>query len=289
MKATIWKQFAGLALSAAFLGTSFTAYGQAAKPAAAAKSGDFQPQVGQAGKDVIWVPTPDELVERMLRMAQTTANDYVIDLGSGDGRTVIAAAKKFGATAQGIEYNPDMVTLSQKNAQAAGVQAKATFAKADLFESDFSKATVITMYLLPTINAKLKPKILGLKPGTRIVSHAFDMEDWTPDQMDQVEGRRAMLWIVPAKVNGVWRARMGDGSDHDLAITQRYQALEGSIRFGKVTAGLREPRISGDRISFSFMDEAGSPVTASARVVGDSMEGTLRAANGQETRWTARR
>src|SRR4051812_1577440 len=195
MKAGIFKLWAGTALIA----VSFAALGQAAK------SGEFTPQVGQAGKDVIWVPTPEELVERMLRMAQTTASDFVYDLGSGDGRTVIAAAKKFGATAQGIEYNPDMVALSQKNAQAAGVAAKATFAKADLFETDLSKATVITMYLLPSINAKLKPKILALKPGTRVVSHAFDMEDWTPDEMSTVEGRRAMLWIVPAKVSGVWR------------------------------------------------------------------------------------
>ena len=280
MKSTTLKQFAGLALLAA---VAFTAHGQAAK------SGEFQPQVGQAGKDVIWVPTPEELVERMLRMTQTTASDYVMDLGSGDGRTVIAAAKKFGATAQGIEYNPDMVTLSQRNAQREGVTAKATFMKADLFETDFSKATVITMYLLPSINAKLKPKILNLKPGTRVVSHAFDMEDWAPDEMSTVEGRRAMMWIVPAKVAGVWRLRMGDGNEPELSITQRYQVIEGSLRIGRLSAGLREPRLWGDRISFTFMDQAGNLHQATGRVTGDSIEGTMRAGTGPETRWTARR
>jgi SAM-dependent methyltransferase len=287
LKASALKHIAGLTLLAAAAVFTSAAHGQAAK--AASKGGEFQPQVGQAGKDVIWVPTPDDLVERMLRMAQTTASDVVYDLGSGDGRTVIAAAKKFGATATGIEYNPDMVTLSQRNAQREGVTAKTTFMKADLFETDFSKATVITMYLLPSINAKLKPKLLGLKPGTRIVSHAFDMEDWNPDQADTVEGRRAMLWIVPARVNGVWRMRMGDGADHDLSITQRYQALEGTLRLGKIGAGLRDPRIHGDQISFGFMDAAGALMTATAKVTGDSMEGTLRSASGQTTRFTARR
>ena len=285
MKAAMMRNWAGAALFAVALGASFASHGQAAK------NGEFTPQVGQAGKDVIWVPTPEELVERMLRMAQTTSSDFVFDLGSGDGRTVIVAAKKFGATAQGIEYNPEMVALSQKNAQAAGVAAKATFAKADLFETDLSKATVITMYLLPSINAKLKPKILALKPGTRVVSHAFDMEDWTPDEMSTVEGRRAMLWIVPAKVNGVWRMRLGEGNEPELSITQRYQMLEGGIRYGRLTAGLREPRVNGDRISFTFMDQAGNLHAATGKVTGDTMEGTLRplAGGGPEVRWTARR
>ena len=255
----------------------------------AAKSGEFTPQVGQAGKDVIWVPTPDELVERMLRMAQTTSSDFVMDLGSGDGRTVIAAAKKFGAKAMGIEYNPDMVTLSQRNAQREGVTAMATFMKADLFETDFSQATVITMYLLPGINAKLKPKILNLKPGLRVVSHAFDMEDWQPDQIDSFDGRRAMLWIVPAKVAGTWKLRIGEGSENDLSLTQRYQVLEGSLRQGKLSAGLREPHLSGDRISFSLMDLSGTPQMFSGRVTGDSMSGTVRSAAGTEMRWTAKR
>src|SRR5512134_4066794 len=139
----------------------------------------YEPTVGQEGKDVVWVPTPQALVDKMLDMAKVTPNDFVMDLGSGDGRTVITAAKR-GATAMGIEYNPDMVTLSQKNAADAGVSAKATFVKADLFEQDLSKPTVITMFLLPSINMKLRPKILDLRPGTRIVTNSFTMEDWQP-------------------------------------------------------------------------------------------------------------
>jgi precorrin-6B methylase 2 len=287
MNLTIIRRFAAALAFAAAFGTAFAATGQAAKDGKDAK--EFTPQVGQAGKDVIWVPTPEDLVERMLRMAQTTSNDVVFDLGSGDGRTVIAAAKKFGAKAQGIEYNPDMVTLSQRNAQREGVAASATFMKADLFETDLSKATVITMYLLPSINAKLKPKLLGLKPGTRIVSHAFDLEDWTPDETSTVEGRRAMLWIVPARVNGTWKLRMGDGNEPELSLTQRYQTLEGSVRYGRLQAGLRDARMSGERISFTFMDQSGALYTATGRVNGEAMEGTLRSASGAETRWTARR
>src|SRR5688572_5142685 len=166
---------------------------------------EFQPEVGQAGKDVVWVPTPQSLVDKMLEMAKVTPKDYVIDLGSGDGRTVITAAKR-GSKALGIEYNPDMVELSKRNAAKEGVSDKATFMKADLFESDFSQAQVITMFLLPSINLKLRPKILNLKPGTRIVSNTFDMEDWKPDESASVEGCMnwctAHLWIVPAKEIG---------------------------------------------------------------------------------------
>src|SRR5690242_5656180 len=167
-----------------------------------------QPEVGQSGKDVVWVPTPQSLVDKMLDIAKVTANDYVIDLGSGDGRTVITAAKR-GARAHGIEYNPDMVELAKRNAAKEGVSDKATFTKADLFESDFSQATVITMFLLPEINLKLRPKILNLKPGTRIVSNSFMMGDWSPDETATVTDCSAwctaLLWIVPAKVAGLWK------------------------------------------------------------------------------------
>src|SRR5712691_3443732 len=170
--------------------------------------GQFEPQVGQAGKDVVWVPTPQELVDKMLDMAKVTPQDFLMDLGSGDGRTVITAAKR-GARALGIEYNPEMVELSRRNAIAAGVGDKATFVKADLFESDFSQATVVTMFLLPQINLRLRPKILDLKPGTRIVSNTFTMDEWTPDQtatvgVDCSSWCTALFWIVPAKVGGTW-------------------------------------------------------------------------------------
>jgi SAM-dependent methyltransferase len=252
------------------------------------KDRDFQPQVGQAGKDVIWVPTPDDLVDRMLRMAQTTPKDFVVDLGSGDGRTPIAAAKKFGARALGIEFNPDMVDLSNRSAAREGVTANAKFIRGDIFETDFTQATVVTMYLLPGLNLKLRPKILEMKPGTRVVSHQFNMDDWQADETTNLDGRRAYLWIVPAKVNGTWRIL--SGSDvWDATLEQRYQVVDGSIRLGALNAGLRETRLVGDRISFAFVDNSGVRRDFTGRVNGAAMEGTVRAEGGPETRWTATR
>ena len=206
----------------------------------------YEPQSGQAGKDVVWVPTPQALVEKMLDMAKATPQDFVMDLGSGDGRTVISAAKR-GIRAMGIEYNPDMVELSKKNAAAAGVTDKATFVKADLFETDFSKASVITMFLLPSINMKLRPKILDLKPGTRVVSNSFTMEDWEPDQTEVVKDDctnycTALLWIVPAKVEGIWSLPQGE-----LAVTQQFQKLTGTLG----PTPISNARLHGDEITFT--------------------------------------
>jgi SAM-dependent methyltransferase len=254
--------------------------------AQAQKKDDFVPQVGQAGKDVIWVPTPEELVERMLRMAQTTPNDFVIDLGSGDGRIAIAAAKKFNARSMGIEYNPDMVDLSNRNASKEGVAGKVRFAKADIFESDFSQATVITMYLLPGLNLKLRPKLLDMKPGTRIVSHQFNMDDWHPDETTNIDGRRAYFWLVPAKVQGNWRIQSGpDGLD--LTLEQKYQMLEGTVKLGNVNAGLRDAHLAGDRIMFAFVDQGGLRRDFTGKVNGNTMEGTMKLETGPEARWTA--
>ena len=241
----------------------------------------FVPQSGQPGKDVIWVPTPQALVDKMLDLANVTPQDYVIDLGSGDGRTVITAAKR-GATALGIEYNPDMVALSQRNAAEQGVSNKATFAKADLFETDFSKATVITMFLLPSINMQLRPKILNLKPGTRIVSNAFDMEDWDADETATIpnctQWCRAMLWIVPAKVEGSWRLPQGD-----LALTQKFQVISGSLTSGGSATPIANGKLRGDQITF----EAGSSRYA-GRVNGDAIQGTVTA-GGNTTNFQASR
>ena len=238
---------------------------------------EYQPQVGQAGKDVVWVPTPQALVDKMLDMGKVTSRDYVIDLGSGDGRTVITAAKR-GARALGIEYNPEMVELSKKNAAKEGVSDKANFVKADLFESDLSQATVITMFLLPSINIKLRPKILDLKPGTRIVSNTFDMEDWKPDQTVEAEKGctswcTAYLWIVPAKVEGTWQLPQGE-----LTLKQTFQMISGTLKSATNTAQV-DGKLNGDQISFT----AGG-VQYSGHVSGNTMEGT---ANG--TKWTATR
>ena len=189
----------------------------------------YQPQIGQQGKDVIWVPTPQMVVDKMLDLANVGPQDFVMDLGSGDGRTVITAAKR-GARALGIEYNPDMVELSKRNAAEAGVAGKADFRKADLFETDFSQATVITMFLLPSINLKLRPKLLDLKPGTRIVSNTFTMDEWQPEETADLTGScgaiycTALLWIVPAHVAGEHQVR-----DGDLVLTQRFQKLTGML------------------------------------------------------------
>jgi SAM-dependent methyltransferase len=210
----------------------------------------YEPSVGQEGKDVVWVPTPQVLVDRMLDMARVTPKDFVMDLGSGDGRTVITAAKR-GVRALGVEYNPDMVELSRRNAEKEGVANLATFVKADLFETDFSKATVITMFLLPEINLKLRPKILDLKPGTRIVSNSFTMGEWIADDEQKVEKGcdsswcTALLWIVPAKVAGTYKT-----SEGELALKQEFQMLTGTLRNGSKTLAL-EGKVRGERISFT--------------------------------------
>ena len=230
----------------------------------------FEPQVGQAGKDVVWVPTPQTLVDRMLDMAKLTPQDIHMDLGSGDGRTVITAAKR-GATATGIEYNPSMVELSKKNAAAAGVPAgKATFMNADLFETDLSKATVITMFLLPQINMKLRPKILDLKPGTRVVSNTFTMEDWEADETSTVGNGceswcTALLWIVPAKVQGTWTLPQGE-----LTLTQTFQKISGTLKSGATPTPIANGRLRGDEITFVA---GGSTYTG--RVNGNAMQGTV--------------
>src|SRR5881296_4285146 len=216
----------------------------------------FEPQVGQAGKDVVWVPTPDDVVERMLNMAQTKPEDYVIDLGAGDGKIAILAARKFGARSLGIEYNPDMVKLSQNNAQAAGVAGKASFRNADIFATDFSQASVITMYLLPGLNMKLRPQILSMRPGTRVVSHSFTMEDWEADEISTVDGRRAYFWVVPANVMGSWALDAG-GTKTELNLEQTFQKINGTVMLGGVNGGLREARLRGSQIAFAYVDDKG--------------------------------
>ena len=233
---------------------------------AAATQKPFEPQVGQSGKDVVWVPTPQALVDKMLDMAKVTPTDYVMDLGSGDGRTVITAAKR-GATAVGIEYNPDMVELSKKNAAQAGVTAKATFLKADLFETDLSKATVITMFLLPDINLKLRPKILDLKPGTRIVSNSFQMDDWEADESSTVSDCTswctAYFWLVPAKVEGTWTV-----GANKLALTQKFQMLSGTLGGNAIS----NAKMRGANIEFSV-----GSTKYTGTVTGNSMKGTTSA------------
>jgi len=253
---------------------------------AACAQQDFKPYVGQQGKDVVWVPTPDEVVDRMLTMAQTKPEDFVVDLGAGDGKIAIAAAKKFGAKSMGVEYNPDMVKLGQKNAQAAGVSAKAQIVHGDIFATDFTQATVLTMYLLPSLNMRLRPQILAMRPGTRVVTHAFNMEDWEPDESSDVDGRRVYFWVVPANVAGRWALEFS-GEKLSVNLEQKFQRIEGVAYLGPVLAGLREAHLSGFKISFAYVDAKGVRRDFSGRVTGSSMEGTFRTDGGQEGRWTA--
>src|SRR4051812_46228620 len=234
----------------------------------------YEPIVGQGGKDVVWVPTPQALVNKMLDMAKVTPADFLMDLGSGDGRTVITAAKR-GVKAMGIEYNPDMVALSIRNAAEAGVSDKATFVKADIFESDFSKATVITLFLLPDLNLRLRPKLLEMAPGTRVVSNSFRMEAWEPDQTetvseDCVSWCTALLWIVPAKVEGTWQTPQGD-----LKLSQQFQMISGTLGATPIPG-----KLLGNDITFTAGD-----AQYSGKVNGNTMQGTVKGSQGGS--WTA--
>jgi SAM-dependent methyltransferase len=248
--------------------------------APAAAGPEYEPTIRQEGKDVVWMPTCQQLVDKMLDMAKVTAQDYVIDLGSGDGRTVITAAKR-GARGLGIEYNPDMVELSKRNAAKEGVSDKAQFIEADLFKSDFSQASVITMFLLTEINLRLRPRILNLKPGTRIVSNTFTMGRWKADQNATVEGKdcesyyTALLWIVPAKVEGTWNL-----SEGELTLKQRFQTFSGTLKSGANITPVNG-KLSGDLITFSIGD-----VNYNGRVSGSTMQGTAES-GGSTTKWTA--
>jgi SAM-dependent methyltransferase len=247
-----------------------------------------EPQQGQAGKDVIWMPTPEPLVERMLTMAQVTPRDVVYDLGSGDGRLVIAAARR-GAQAYGVEYNPDLVAFSENRARAQGMAQKAHFVQGDIFATDFSKATVVTLYLLSTLNMRLRPHLLKMRPGTRVVSHAFTMEDWSPDETSRTSDRSAYLWIVPAPVQGPWHIQLAGGGAFDVNLVQKYQKLEGTITLGTVEAGLREPALRGDAIAFGFVDPAGVWHELAGTVAGDKISGTFKAAAKKGTFTASRR
>jgi len=248
----------------------------------ASQTKPFQPTRGQAGKDVVWVPTAQPVVDKMLDLAKVTPKDYLIDLGSGDGRIVITAARR-GARALGIEYNPDMVKLSKANAAKAGVSGRATFMNADLFKTDFSKATVITMFLLPDLNLRLRPTILKMKPGTRVVSDSFYMEDWTPDETATVQDGcstycTALLWIVPAKVAGKWQ--LGGG---ELALAQQFQVLSGSLTLNGNNTPISDAKMTGDQIAFT----AGGTVYT-GRLTGNVIKGTADS-GGSTSPWTATR
>jgi Methyltransferase domain len=260
---------------------SLLALGTAEAQSRAECERDYKPQVGQPGKDVIWVPTPDELVNKMLTMARVTPKDFVVDLGAGDGKIAIAAGKKFGATALGIEYNPEMAKLAQCFVQAEGVADKVKIIQGDIFKEDFSKATVVTMYLLPELNLCVRHRLLAMKPGTRLTSHAFTMGDWEADENAQSEYRNAYLWIVPARVGGSWSLR-GGSSDFAVTLNQTFQKIGGEALAGGRKQPLIGASLQGDQIRFAFTDARGVTQHFAGTVRGNAMTGTLRASGAAD-------
>lgn len=235
----------------------------------------FEPQVGQAGKDVVWVPTPDVLVEKMLDLAKVTKDDIVMDLGSGDGRNVIAAAKR-GATAIGVEFNPKMVEVSRQNAEKAGVGGKASFIEGDMYQADISKASVLALFLLSTNLEQLTPNFLNMKPGSRIVDNTFTIPGWTPDATEYVTTDcttwcTALLWIVPAKVKGTWKF-----SDAELVLDQEFQMVKGTLTRGGKSTPLESAGLRGDQLTF-----VAGGVEYAGRVNGDTIEGTSKVGDKQ--------
>ena len=213
----------------------------------------YKPRVGQEGKDVVWVPTSNELLATMLRTAKVTPNDLVYDLGSGDGRIAIAAAKDFGARSVGIEFNPEMAKLAQRNADRSDVGDRVKIINGDIFKEDFSKATVLTMYLLPDLNISLRPTILKMKPGTRVTSHAFNMGEWEAD-IEIDTPAKAFYWVVPAQVAGEWDISGMEPAKTILKLSQHYQKIGGTLQIGDESQALLNPKLDGVILSFTYLD-----------------------------------
>jgi hypothetical protein len=226
----------------------------------------YKPSMGQAGKDVIWIPTPDALVTALLNAAKVTKDDIVYDLGAGDGRIPIAASKQFGARAVGIEYDANMADLARRNARRAGVEDRVKIITGDIFKEKFSDATVVTMYLLPDLNLKLRPLLLEMKPGTRVASHAFNMGDWQPDEHLSVDARDGYLWYVPANIAGTWAFKEDAfGTEGTVTFSQRYQRVGGTLTTGGKTQPLLGAALRADRLTFAYVD--GDDLLRTAHVI----------------------
>jgi SAM-dependent methyltransferase len=266
-----------LALTAAALVTGLSVSTSFAQATDSPKMGDekFKPSVGQSGKDVIWVPTPDSLADAMLKMANVKPGDLVYDLGSGDGKIAIAAAKNFGATAVGIEFNKDMADLATRNAARAGVSDKVKIINGDIFVEDFSKANVLTMYLLPDLNLKLRPTILKMTPGTRVVTNSFNMGDWEPDAPIGDGYPQGYYWVVPGNAAGKWTIKGIESSKvGTLELTQRYQRVGGTLSIDGKSQPILGPSLVGNRLKFSFVDQGGQ-----SRIVDVTLKGNTFAGN----------
>lgn len=267
-----------LALTAATLVAGVSVATSFAQGTDAPKIGDekYKPAVGQSGKDVIWVPTNDAVAEAMLKMADVKPGDLVYDLGSGDGKIAIAAAKNFGATAVGIEYNKDMAELATRNAARAGVSDKVKIINGDIFVEDFSKANVLTMYLLPDLNLKLRPTILKMAPGTRVVTNSFHMGDWAPDALIGNGYTQGYYWVVPGQAAGKWTVKGIEGSKAaTLDVAQRYQQVGGTLSIDGKPQPILSPSLVGNRLKFSFIDLSGQSRTIDVTLKGNTFAGNV--------------
>jgi len=250
-------------------------------PAATAREhpAPFTPRLGQLGKDVVWLPTPDALVQRLLQMARLGPRDTLVDLGSGDGKIVIAAARDFRARARGIEYDDRLVALARQRAREAGVAAMTRFEQGDIFVADFSDADVVAMYLLPHMNLRLRPQLLKMQPGTRIIAHQFPMGDWLPDETSILASRPGYLWIVPANAGGAWQFDLPHCDGHTrpvtLTMTQTFQRIAGTATLDALQTTLRTPSLEGRRIAFGLTDAAGDKRQFDAEIHGDRMQGKI--------------
>lgn len=236
----------------------------------------YEPKLRQAGKDVMWLPTPDAMVARMLAAARTSSRDIVYDLGAGEGRIPIAAARDFGARAVGIEYDPQLAALATRNVARAGVENRVRIIAGDVFKEDFTPASVVTLYLLPDLNQQLRPQILALKPGTRVVSYMWDMGEWEPDETITQDGDQAFLWTVPAPVNGLWTVRDGNGRvAATLTVTQRFQRIGGTIAADGPVQPLLGAFVQGATMGFTFAGSDGGVRNARLRIAGARASGAM--------------
>lgn len=269
------KKHVSTAVTIGFLLISCASYAQSEKKS---DQKPYEPTIAQAGKDVIWVPTPNDLVVKMLETAKVNPSDVVYDLGAGDGKIPIQAARQFGARAIGIEFNPDMANLARQNAQRANVSDKVTIVTGDIFEEDFSNATVVTLYLLTSLNMKLKPTILDMKPGTRVVSNSFMMGSWEPDEVINPEaGGRGYYWVVPAKVQGDWSVSGLPGiTTARLSLQQKFQKIEGTLTFGDNRTQRVTGKLNGAQLTLTYVDAKDKPQTFVGEVAGKKINASLK-------------
>lgn len=255
------------------------AWTQAAPASPTAAPRNFEPRLGQSGKDVMWLPSKEAMVERLLQMGEVTRSDYLVDLGSGDGKIPILAARTRGARGLGVEFNPDMVEFSRRRATEQGVAGKVEFRQGDIFQADYAVATVVYLYLLPELNLRLRPTLLKMKPGTRILSNSWDMQTWVADETTAVDTTEGYLWIVPAHVGGNWQIRIrarGAVAPAELRLRQRFQMVSGEADFRKFGAKLQDVALRGDALRFSYRDANGETFYFVGKVQGDTIKGSAQ-------------